>query len=72
MAMKTIVKIHNKDYDLSYNAMRLYFIDAAIWAVKNCKSYRSFKIQEIGDTIQVCNFVFADKNDALLFRLKWS
>ncbi len=72
MAMNTTVIIHDKDHEFNYNSMRLYFIDAAIWAVQHCKSYKSFKIREIGETKQMANYLFEDERDALLFRLKWS
>lgn len=72
------IKVYLTDerhYDLSYNRMRLYFIDAAIWAVHNCRSYKKFNIQDASDHSidcdQIAEYVFTDEKDVLMFKLKW-
>lgn len=62
--------------DLSYEGMRLYLIDAAIWATKHCASYVKFDIQDVSDVSliwdQVAEYVFTDQRDVTLFKLRWS
>lgn len=74
--MNIQVYITDEHYDLSYNRMRLHFIDAAIWATRYCASYRRFDIQDVSDASLVCDqiamYEFADEKEALMFRLKWS
>ena len=61
--------------DLSYEAMRSYFVDAAIWAEKHCASYKKFHIQDVSDVSlvwdQVAEYVFEDERDVMWFKLKW-
>jgi hypothetical protein len=61
--------------DLDYNRMRLYFIDAAIWATKNCPSYKRFDIQEVADHSPTCDqiaeYEFTDEQDVTWFKLRW-
>lgn len=62
-------------HHLDYNRIRLYFIDAAIWATKNCSSFRHFDIQEVSDFSPVCDqiaeYEFFDERDAMWFKLRW-
>lgn len=55
--------------------MRLYFIDAAIWATRFCPSYKRFDIQDVADQSlecdQIAEYEFSDEKDALLFKIKW-
>ena len=61
--------------DLDYNRMRLYFIDAAIWATKNCPSFKHFDIQDVADHSltcdQICEYIFTDERDVTWFTLRW-
>lgn len=61
--------------DLDYNRMRLYFIDAALWAVKHCPSYRSFDIVDVSDVSpvydQIAEYEFGNEQDVMCFQLKW-
>jgi hypothetical protein len=60
----------------NYDQARIHFIDASIWAVKNCKSFTGFDIQEVADVSvvwdQVAEYRFADPHDVMLFKLRWS
>jgi len=55
--------------------MRLYFIDAAIWATKHCPSYKRFDIQDVADHSIVCDqiaeYEFTDERDVIWFKLRW-
>ena len=72
-----LIKVYLTDEgrDLDYNRMRLYFIDAAIWATKFCPSYKRFDITDTADVSplydQVALYEFADERDVLAFKLKW-
>jgi hypothetical protein len=61
--------------NFSYDRMRLYFIDAAIWATRFCSSYKRFHIQDVSETSdlhdQIAEYEFADERDALMFTIKW-
>ncbi len=69
------VYLSDEGRDLDYNRMRLYFIDAAIWATKHCASYRKFDIQDVADHSDTCDqiaeYQFEDERDVLAFKLKW-
>lgn len=69
------VYIYDKNHNLSYNQMRLYFIDAAIWATRYCNSYKRFDITEVSDVSlecdQICEYEFLDEKDALMFKIRW-
>lgn len=60
---------------LDYNRVRLYFIDAAIWATKNCTSFKHYEIQEVNDVStvydQVAEYEFGSERDAMWFKLRW-
>lgn len=55
--------------------MRLYFIDAAIWATKYCNSFKHFDILEVSDVStaydQICEYEFTDERDVFMFKLRW-
>jgi 6-phosphogluconolactonase/glucosamine-6-phosphate isomerase/deaminase len=72
------IKVYLTDehhHDLDYNRMRLYFIDAAIWATKHCPSYKRFDIQDVADHSIVCDqiaeYEFTDERDVIWFKLRW-
>lgn len=71
------IKVYLTDqyHDLDYNRMRLYFIDAAIWATKHCPSYVRFDIQEVSDFSpiwdQIAEYEFTDERDVTWFKLRW-
>lgn len=62
-------------HHLDYNRIRLHFIDAAIWATKNCPSFKHFDITEVSDVSpvwdQICEYEFLDEQDAMWFKLRW-
>lgn len=70
------VLILDKNHNLSYNMMRLYFIDAAIWATRHCPSYVRFDIHEVSDRSlecdQIAEYEFSDEKDVLMFNLRWA
>lgn len=73
-----MIKVYLTDEgsDLDYNRMRLYFMDAAIWATKHCASYKRFDITDTADVSafydQVAEYEFGDERDVLAFKLKWT
>jgi hypothetical protein len=73
-----MIKVYLTDEgrDLDYNRMRLYFIDAAIWATKHCPSYSRFDITDTADVSpfydQIAEYEFGDERDVLAFKLKWT
>lgn len=73
---KTIkVYLTDANHNLDYNNMRLYFIDAAIWATKYCNSFKHFDILEVSDVStaydQICEYEFTDERDVFMFKLRW-
>lgn len=77
-SLPKIYKVYLSDehlQHLDYNRVRLYYIDAAIWATKNCKSFRHFDIQETNDVStvydQICEYEFTDEQDVMWFKLRW-
>lgn len=69
------VYLTDQNHNLDYNRMRLYFIDAAIWATKNCPSFKHFDIVEVSDVSaaydQICEYEFTDERDIIWFKLRW-
>lgn len=69
------VYLSDEHSKLDYNFQRLYFIDAAIWATKHCKSFKNFDMQDVSDHSltmdQVAAYHFTDPKDAMWFELKW-
>lgn len=70
------VYLTDENHNLDYNNMRLYFIDAAIWATKNCSSFKNFEIIEVSDVSvnydQVCQYEFTNEKDVIWFKLRWA
>jgi hypothetical protein len=70
------VLLSDQGHDLDYNRMRLYFIDAATWATRNCTSFKHFEIVDVVDVSPVCDqmaeYEFLDQGDATMFSLKFS
>lgn len=69
------VYLTDANHQLDGNQMRLYFIDAAIWATKHCPSFKHFDILETSDVSyefdQVCEYEFTDERDVFMFKLRW-
>lgn len=71
------IKVYLTDerHNFDYNRSRLYFIDAAIWAVKHCPSYVRYDIQDVGDHSavydQIAEYEFTDERDVIWFKLRW-
>ena len=72
------IKVYLTDecHNFDYNRSRLYFIDAAIWAVKHCPSYVRYDIQDVSDYSliydQVAEYEFTDERDVTWFKLRWN
>lgn len=70
------VRLSGHHHNFSESRLRLYYIDAAIWAVKNCDSYKRFKILEIPgekeNFTDTAEYEFTDERDVVLFRLMWT
>ena len=70
------VLLSDQGHDLDYHHMRLYFMDAADWASKNCPSFISFDIVDVADLSpivdQIAEYKFTEERDAMLFSLRWS
>ncbi len=73
-----IIKVYLTDerHDFDYNRSRLYFIDASIWAVKHCPSFKNFDMQDVSDHSliydQIAEYEFTDPRDVLWFKLRWA
>ncbi len=73
-----IIKVYLTDehHNFDYNRSRLYFIDASIWAAKNCSSFKNFDIQDVSDHSliydQIAEYEFTDPRDVLWFKLRWA
>ena len=74
MTIKVTLSGHHHNF--SDSRLRLYYIDAAIWAVKNCLSYKKFVIKEIPGEKEAmadtADYEFLDERDVLLFKLRWT
>jgi hypothetical protein len=70
------VFLTDERHNFDYNRSRLYFIDASIWAVKHCASFKNFDIQDVADHSDyydlIAMYEFTDPRDVLLFKLRWS
>jgi hypothetical protein len=71
-----MIKVLLTDRGLSnYDQARLYFIDASIWALKNCKSFQGYEIVETSDVSyewdQIAEYRFTDPRDVTLFKIAW-
>ena len=70
------VLLSDQGHDLDYHHMRLYFMDAAVWASNHCSSFISFDIIDVADLSPICDQIaeynFTDERDATLFSLRWS
>lgn len=64
-------RLNNLDYDRA----RLHLIDAAIWATKNCTSFKQFNIANVYVETplreQIATYEFSNKQDAMWFTLRW-
>ncbi len=72
-----MIEVYLTDEKFSnYDQARLHFIDASIWAVKHCKSFAGFQMQEVADVSstwdQVAEYRFTDERDVTLFKLAWT
>lgn len=69
------VYLTDERHNFDYNRSRLYFIDAAVWAVKNCPSYIRYDIQDVADHSLTCDqiaeYQFTDERDVMWFKLRW-
>jgi hypothetical protein len=69
------VYLNDERFD-NYDRARLHFIDAAIWAVKHCKSFAGYEIMDVADNSlvwdQVAEYKFKDARDVTLFKLTWA
>jgi len=69
------VLLTDEGHELDYNFQRLYFHDAAIWAVKHCGSFKRYDIIDVSNENTVCDqvaeYLFEDNKDVTLFRLRW-
>lgn len=70
------VYLTDEKHSFDYNHSRLYFIDAAIWATRNCASYVRYDIQDVSDFSptydQIAEYEFTDERDVTWFKLRWS
>jgi len=74
---RSIIKVLLTDRGLmNYDQARLHFIDASIWALHNCRSFRGYEIVETADVSyewdQIAEYQFTDPRDVTLFKLRWS
>jgi hypothetical protein len=71
-----IIELTDQGHELDYNRMRLYFIDAAVWATRHCSSFVNFEIVDVADVSaffdQIAEYKFLDQRDAIMFSLKFS
>ena len=66
------VRLNNDSSNLSRYTRRLYFHDAAIWALRNCKSFLRYEITPDLEADHIfCDYQFENAKDATLFRLRW-
>jgi hypothetical protein len=70
-----MMEVFLSDKQMSYEDGKQKFIDADLWAVNICSTYKGYHVQDVSDFSPDCDqialYLFESEEEAAWFKLRW-